>query len=138
MKVSFFEDPKTTRYSWMLTFILIDCEMAWIETNHLGLKIISIILMLTWAYDLFETYPENSVRTPLKKLANNISVKLKNFKPEYKKWTYFDLLQLCIMGLNVYFVWVQTDWAQIECIMFRILSIAMVITYIFHRTKETL
>ena len=41
MKFSFFEDPKTTRYSWMLTFILIDYEMAWIETNHLGLKIIS-------------------------------------------------------------------------------------------------
>lgn len=122
----------TLRSIFMLAFIMTDIINAWFETGNWILRVLSIILLFLYLYNENVTNPYYRKRALFTKWADAISAKLKSL-PVLNKWTYFDLLQLVVMGLNIYFV-----WSQIEDNGFWVLSIAMVIAYVLLRTIEVL
>lgn len=112
--------------------IFVDTLKSWFETGNWILKVISIILLFSYLYNDFVTNPNYKLRPLLKKWTDAISAKLKSL-PVLNKWTYFDWFMFVVMGLNIYFVWSQTEDNG-----FRVLSIAMVVAYVLLRTIEIL
>lgn len=122
----------TMRSGIMDAMIFVDTFTAWFRMENWVLRVISIILTFSCFYYEIITNPNYRVRPLFTKWADAISAKLK-FLPVLNKWTYFDWFLLVIMGLNVYFVWAQTEHNG-----FRVLSIAMVVAYVLLRTVEVL
>lgn len=112
--------------------IFVDTLKSWFETGNWILKVISIILLFSYLYNDFVTNPNYKLRPLLKKWTDAISAKLKSL-PVLNKWTYFDWFMFVVMGLNIYFVWSQTEDNG-----FRVLSIAMVVASVLLRTIEIL
>lgn len=112
--------------------IFVDTLKSWFETGNWILKVISIILLFSYLYNDYVTNPNYKLRPLLKKWTDAISAKLKSL-PVLNKWTYFDWFMFVVMGLNIYFVWSQTEDNG-----FRVLSIAMVVAYVLLRTIEIL
>lgn len=112
--------------------IFADALFSWFETENWILRVLSIILFLLYMYNENVTNPYRRKGSLLKKWADAISAKLK-YLPAVNKWTYFDLLMLVIMGLNIYFAWTQIGGAAL-----RVLSISMVVAYLLLRTVEVL
>lgn len=112
--------------------IFVDTLKSWFETGNWILKVISIILLFSYLYNDSVTNPNYKLRPLLKKWTDAISAKLKSL-PALNKWTYFDWFMFVVMGLNIYFVWSQTEDNG-----FRVLSIAMVVAYVLLRTIEIL
>ncbi len=109
-----------------------DIIKTWFETGNWVLRVLSIILFLLYMYNENVTNPYRRKTSLLKKWADAISAKLK-YLPAVNKWTYFDLLLLVVMGLNIYFAWTQIGGAAL-----RVLSISMVVAYVLLRTIEIL
>lgn len=116
----------------MIVLIAADTRSAWLETENWVLRGISIILMLSYIY--YGNVTNSNLRkiTPISKCADVISAKLKSM-PVLNKWTYFDWFQSCVMGLNIYFAWAQTENTSLQ-----ILSIVMLVAYVLLRSGETL
>lgn len=122
----------TLRSATMLAFFMADIIKTWFETGNWILRVLSIILFLLYMYNENVTNPYRRKTSLLKKWADSISAKLK-YLPAVNKWTYFDLLLLVVMGLNIYFAWTQIGGAAL-----RVLSISMVVAYVLLRTIEIL
>lgn len=122
----------TLRSATMLAFFMADIIKTWFETGNWVLRVLSIILFLLYMYNENVTNPYRRKTSLLKKWADAISAKLK-YLPAVNKWTYFDLLLLVVMGLNIYFAWTQIGGAAL-----RVLSISMVVAYVLLRTIEIL
>ena len=120
------------RSATMLAFLMADIINAWFETGNWVLRVISVILLFAHLYNDYVTNPNYKLRPLLKKWTDAISAKLKSL-PVLNKWTYFDWFMFVVMGLNIYFVWSQTEDNG-----FRVLSIAMVVAYVLLRTIEIL
>lgn len=132
MKFLTFKSYESIRSICMLSFATCGIGFSWLETDHWGLKIISIFLLLAWAFEqsIINLYWRRNI---IKKIANSIATTLKFLKPVVYKWNGFDLFELSLLGLQIYFAWMQTTNTGL-----RLVSILSVVSYLLCRVKETL